>query len=92
MPQIIFRGKRTISWKEVEKYLLRYVGKIVEIVETKDMIYIGRDFADEFAGSIYTRKLRGPLVKVKANISQGIPELIEISDKKRWNDDGIIIL
>ncbi len=43
LPQIIFWGKRTISWKEVEKYLLQYVGEVVKVEDTKDIIYIGRD-------------------------------------------------
>lgn len=27
IPQVVFKGKRSIPWKEVEQYLLRYVGK-----------------------------------------------------------------
>ena len=80
-------GKRTISWKKVEEYLLCYVGEMVEIAETKDIIYIGKDFVDEFSGSIYTRSLRGALAKAKANMVQGIPELIEIAAEKRWAKD-----
>ena len=87
IPQIIFRGKRNISWDEVEKYLLKFVNGIFEVAETDDLIYIGRDFADEYTGSKYTRKLRGALPKAKANMSQGIPEMIEIASKKRWNED-----
>lgn len=87
LPQIIFGGKRSISWNEVERYLMRYVGEIVEITETKDVVYIGRDFVDEFAGSVYTRKLRGGVAKAKANMVQGIPELIEIAGQKRWKQD-----
>lgn len=87
LPQVIFRGKRTISWEKVEQYLLRYVGQIVEIAETKDVIYIGKDFVDEFSSSIYTRGLRGALAKAKANMVQGIPRMIEIAVKKRWAED-----
>ena len=47
IPQIIFKGKRSISWKEVEKYLIRYIGKVFEISETKDLILIDRMFVDE---------------------------------------------
>ena len=36
---------------------------------------------------MYTRKLVGALPKVKANISQGIPELIEIATDRRWKED-----
>lgn len=87
LPQIIFSGRRSISWKEVEEYLMRYVGSICEVTETKDIIYIGKDFVDEFANSMYTKKLKGTLAKAKANLAQGVPELIEIATTKRWSED-----
>lgn len=87
IPHIIFEGKRSISWDEVEKYLIRYVGKIFEISETKDFICIDKIFVDEYTSSVYTRKLRGALPKVKANMVQGIPEIIEIATAKRWKED-----
>lgn len=87
IPQIIFYGKRSISWKEVEKYLTQYVGEIMRIEETNDFVYIGNDFANEYANSIYTKRLKGNLAKAKANMSQGIPQLIEIATKKRWSED-----
>lgn len=87
IPQVIFKGKRTISWDEVEKYLLRYVGKIFEVAETEDFIYIDKTFVREYGGSDYTKKLVGALPKVKANMSQGIPQMIEIATSKRWKED-----
>ncbi|MFR5913936.1 MAG: hypothetical protein ACLUGJ_01585 [Blautia wexlerae] len=48
-------------WKEVEKYLIRYVGKIFEVAETEDFICIDKIFSDEYTGSVYTRKLKGAL-------------------------------
>ena len=87
IPQVIFKGKRTIPWDEVEQYLLRYVGKIFEVAETEDLIYVDRTFADEYANSIYTKKLVGALLKVKANMSQGIPQMIEIATSKRGKED-----
>lgn len=87
IPQVIFKGKRTISWEKVEKYLIRFIGKIFEVSETKDLIVIDRMFVDEYTGSDYTRKLVGALPKVKANMSQGIPQMIEIATKKRWKED-----
>ena len=87
IPQIIFKGKRSISWKEVEKYLVRYIGKIFEVSETEDLILIDRMFVDEYTGSDYTNKLVGALPKVKANMSQGIPQMIEIATEKRWKED-----
>ena len=87
IPHVVFKGKRSISWKQVEQYLISYVGKIFEVSETKDLIYIDKSLADEYAGSVYTQKLRGALPKVKANMSQGIPEMIEIATEKRWKED-----
>lgn len=87
IPKVIFKGKRSISWKEVEKYLTRYIGKIFEVSETEDLILIDRMFVDEYTGSDYTNKLVGALPKVKANMSQGIPKMIEIATEKRWKED-----
>lgn len=87
IPQTIFHGKRSISWEAVENYLRKYIGRIFEVAETKDIIFIGKDFTDEYAGSEYTRKLKGALPKIKANMSQGIPEMIEIATERRWNED-----
>lgn len=36
---------------------------------------------------MYTRKLQGGLVKAKANMVQGIPEMIEIATDKLWKED-----
>lgn len=87
IPQIIFKGKRSVSWKDVEKYLIRYIGRIFEISETRDFVLIDKMFVDEYTGSEYTKKLVGALPKVKANMSQGIPQMIEIATKKRWKED-----
>ena len=40
LPDIIFSNKQNIDWDEVEKYLKRFVGEIVEIVETGDVVYL----------------------------------------------------
>lgn len=37
------------------------------IVETKDIVYIGINFPDEYKGSKYTRHLKGASAKAKAN-------------------------
>ena len=39
LPDIIFSGKQNIDWNEVEKYLERFVGELVEVAETGDIIY-----------------------------------------------------
>ena len=81
--EIIFRGKQNIKWKAVEIYLQKYVGELVEVVETKEIISIKSDFPDEFAGSIYTEKLKGGLAKAKANSSQGIIQMVQIAKRSK---------
>ena len=76
---IVFKGKRSISWEEVEKYLKRYVGDIYSIAEDNEIIYIGSELPSEYAGSVYTKKLKGADAKAKANAAQAIPEIIEIA-------------
>lgn len=41
LPAIIFKNKQKIDWNAVEKYLQKYVGEIVTIAESKDIVYIG---------------------------------------------------
>lgn len=81
---IRFKGRQNINWNEVEQYLKRYVGEFVKIAESKEFIYIGNDLPDEYTGSNYTAKLKGTLAKAKANSAQGIPEMIEIAENKRF--------
>ena len=38
---ILFKGKRTINWGEVERYLKRYVGEIYTVAASNDVVYIG---------------------------------------------------
>ena len=85
--QIIFTGKQNIDWHKVEKYLGKYVGKTYTVEETGDMIQLNYRFTDEFTGFKYTLHLRGALAKVKANISQVIPELICSAGNRRWLDN-----
>ena len=84
---IQFKGRQNINWDEGEQYLKQYVGEFVEIAESKEIIYIGKDLPDEYAGSKYTAKLKGALAKAKANAAQGIPEMIEIAENKRFREN-----
>lgn len=52
------------------------------MAEGKDIIHLGKDFPDEFAGSRYTRKTKGARAKAKANAVQGIREMVEIATQK----------
>ena len=84
---ILFRGKKNISWNDVEKYLRRYIGEFFTIASSEDIVYIGSDFPNEYTGSKYTRQLRGTNAKAKANAAQGIPEMVEIAVGKHFREN-----
>ena len=77
---IAFKGKRSVEWSDVEKYLRQYVGDIYRIAETEDIIYIGTDLPDEYSGSNYTKHIKGTIAKA-------IPEMIEIATSKTFEDN-----
>ena len=84
---IRFKGKQREEWKEIEKYLVEYIGQCYEIEESAEKIYIAADFPDEFANSESRIALKGPVSKAKANMSQGIPELIQIATKDSFAEN-----
>lgn len=84
---IRFKGKRAVSWKEVEEYLRTYVGEFYQIEDCNRVVYIGDDLPDEYAHSEYTRVLRGANAKAKANAAQGLPELLKIASNELYNDN-----
>lgn len=79
-----FKGADKKDWKEIEEYLSIYVGKYYEIAELSEKIYIDKDMPDEFANSKERISLKGANRKTKANVSQGIPELIQIASNPIW--------
>ncbi len=81
---IVFKGKRSIEWSDVEKYLRQYVGDFYQIAENGDIVYIGTDLPDEYSRSNYTKHLKGAIAKAKANAAQAIPEMIEIATSKTY--------
>ena len=81
--RILFPGKKP-NMQEVEKYLDTSLESDYLVQETGDLIKIGSKFASEYCGSTYTKKLHGALLKVKANASQIIPNLIENASNRRW--------
>lgn len=85
---IRFKGKRSINWKEVRAYLKEYVGEFYKVASTGDIIYIGSDLPSEYSGSVYTKKLNGAVAKAKANVAQGIPEMIEISEGRYFRENN----
>ena len=84
---IIFKGKRSVKWEDVEKYLKQYVGDIYTIDDSNDAVYIGTDLPDEYTHSNYTHILKGANAKAKANAAQGLPELIEIAAGKKFTEN-----
>lgn len=84
---VIFKGKRSVEWKDVEKYLRQYVGEFYQIADTKDIIYIGADLPDEYVGSNYTEHIKGTVAKAKANAVQAILEMIEIATSKTYENN-----
>ncbi len=81
---IVFKGKQSINWDDVEGYLRKYVGEFYTIAATNEIVYIGPDLPDEYAHSEYTAVLKGANAKAKANAAQGIPELIETASGMRY--------
>lgn len=84
---LCFKGRRSVDWNIVEKYLKEYIGQCMEITETSDMVYIGTDFPDEFAHSRDTKELRGANMYAKANSSGVIKEMIEIATNKTFAEN-----
>lgn len=84
---IRFKGRRSINWGEVKKYLETYVGKFYNIAANGEVIYIGNDLPNEYTGSKYTYKLKGTVAKAKANATQGIPELLEIAKGNNFREN-----
>lgn len=55
--------------------------------DTKEIVYIDKDFPNEFAGSKDTHNLRGTSAKAKANTAQCIPQMIEIASNKQYKEN-----
>lgn len=84
---IRFKGKERTEWIEIEKLLQEYIGTHHEIVETCEVVYIGKDFPDEFAHGTDKTILKGPNLKAKANASLVIGELIQIGTNRSFSPD-----
>lgn len=68
---IVFKGKRSVNWDDVKNYLETYVGEFYEIVDTKDIVYIGKELPDEYTGSRYTYSLKGGKCESKGKCITG---------------------
>ena len=64
-----------------------YIGKCYEISETAEIVYIGKDFPDEFTHGKDKTVLKGQNLKAKANATLAIGELIQIAENKSTSED-----
>jgi hypothetical protein len=84
---IIFKNKKNINWKEVEKYSKRFTGRNIKVAETGDVVHICSEFPDEYTGSKYSRNVKGAAAKAKANAIQGICEMVAIASSKTFRSN-----
>lgn len=52
-----------------------------------EIVFIGTKLLGEYAGSVYTRSLRGANEKAKANAVQALPEMIEIASNSVFEEN-----
>lgn len=87
---IRFKGKRSVKWEDVKKYLETFVGEFYEIADTKDIVYMGSGLHDEYTGSKYTYSLKGTAAKAKADAAQGIPEMLGTVTGKQFRQNAVL--
>lgn len=78
--------KREINGEKRE-YLKEYVEEFYEIAETSEKIFVSTDFPDEYANSESRMALKGAAAKAKANVAQGIPELIQVATNREFSEN-----
>lgn len=84
---IRFKGKRSVDWEDVRKYLNGYVGKMYTIACSEDIVYLGKDLPDEYTGSEDTYSLKGTVAKAKANAAQGLSKMLVIASEGEHTDN-----
>lgn len=84
---IAFKSRKQIDWDKIEEMLRKYVGECIEIIETADKIYIGKDFPDEFSHSNDTLATKGANEKAKANIVNAVMEIVRIATDRSSSED-----
>ena len=71
----------------IEQYLKKYIGLCVPVIDTDDLIYISKDFPDEFAHSKDTKILKGANLYAKANSSVAIRDMVSIANNKTYTEN-----
>ena len=87
IPDVIFWNKQDIDWQAVKEYLKKYVGQIIENIETNENIIIGSKFMDEYVGSKDSHYVKGARAKAKANAVQGIKEIVQTASNKIYKEN-----
>lgn len=80
-------NKQNIDWKQVESFLKQFVGEVVLVTETEDIVFLGNDFPNEYAGSRYTRSAKGARAKAKADAVQGVREMVKIASERSFREN-----
>ena len=65
----------------------KYVGELIEIAETRDIIILETNFRMNMAVLVITKKTKGARAKAKANAAQGIREMVEIATDKVYREN-----
>ena len=90
---IRFKGRQTIDWDDVARYLKQYVGEAHIIESTNDMVYIGVDLPEEYAHSNYTNTLKGSKYGRYSYVTRfALPVYGENGDIERYNVFRAILL
>lgn len=84
---ILFKGRKNVDWDVIEQYLKKYIGLCVPVIDTDDLIYISKDFPDEFAHSKDTKILKGANLYAKANSSVAIRDMVSIANNKTYTEN-----
>ena len=87
LSDVLFMDRQNIQWVNVENYVKKYVEQSNKVVETSDVVYIGKDFPTEIKGSEDTKRLKGTNSKAKANSVINLLDLIRNATNKRWQEN-----
>ena len=66
---IIFKGRQSINWDDVERYLKKYINEVYEVAETGDRIFIGSDLPSLMV-PILTKATRLCIVSLQQSLAR----------------------
>ena len=84
----IIKGVKNKDLKRfVKNELKKNVGSYYTIIQNSKEIYLGKDLPNEYVYSEYTKKMKNSELKVKAQASNNIRELIQIATNEEWKEN-----